>query len=372
MFQEITQRCYRLPWKKDNNPNGWIEPTTYCQLKCPGCYRGIDQENHEAVHEDLEVMKSQVDWLIANRNIQTLSIAGGEPLLYPHILELVDYAYSKNLRTMIYTNGIGLDRKKLRAFKESGAIQFLIHIDRYQNRTPNNTIKELIELRQQYCTLFRSEPGVHLGFIQPLTLKCLETLSELNHFFTVNRDVVNLIVYTLYREICWYHIKKPVIDTTVTMQDVFENLYNNGFIFPSSFLPGTQNKEEPAWLFSYSVGTKSKKLGFIRPEAYAFIQKRYYKKHKRYLFISKSNDVQVSGLFKLFFKKGIGRIILSLLFQPWLLFRSLHFQTYLIIRGPEKREIGWDLCEGCPDAMLYNGKPEPSCILEDIKKNREK
>jgi len=51
---------YRLPWSSKDNPNGWIEPTTFCQLKCPGCYRGLDKENPKYVHEDLEKMKKQI------------------------------------------------------------------------------------------------------------------------------------------------------------------------------------------------------------------------------------------------------------------------------------------------------------------------
>ncbi len=32
---EITT-LYRLPFTKNDNPNGWVEITTDCNLKCPG------------------------------------------------------------------------------------------------------------------------------------------------------------------------------------------------------------------------------------------------------------------------------------------------------------------------------------------------
>ena len=40
-----TNQMYRLPWSKEDNPSGWIEVTTFCQLKCPGCYRGLAEKN---------------------------------------------------------------------------------------------------------------------------------------------------------------------------------------------------------------------------------------------------------------------------------------------------------------------------------------
>ena len=46
------KNLYRLPWTKENNPTGWIEVTTFCQLKCPGCYRGLAEENPNRIHED--------------------------------------------------------------------------------------------------------------------------------------------------------------------------------------------------------------------------------------------------------------------------------------------------------------------------------
>ena len=53
---------------------------------------GEDKSSHKPVHIELVELKKQIDWFIEKRNIHTLSIAGGEPLLYPSILELVKYA----------------------------------------------------------------------------------------------------------------------------------------------------------------------------------------------------------------------------------------------------------------------------------------
>jgi len=366
MNNYMTSTWFRLPWTTFNNPNGWIEPTTFCQLKCPGCYRGCDKGNHHPVHIPLEEVLRQVDFLIEKRNIHTLSISGGDPLLYPDLLELVAYAHSQGLRTMIFTNGINLDEERLIELKIHGATQIIIHIDRFQGRTEFDSMNALNELRKQYCELFRRVGGVNLGFIQPLTIKCLEDIPLMNRFFSQNRDIINLVVYTLYREICWDKKQRPDIDTSITVGDVLIALEKDDFFEPASYLPGTINKSEPAWTFSYSVGEKKKILGFLDGQVYELLQSRYYRRNKRYFFISSSNRVGKWGLLKLSGYSSVRDIVMRGILS-FLFFSKLYFQTCLVIRGPQKSGKEWDLCDGCPDSMIYKGQFKPSCILEEVK-----
>lgn len=363
-MKEKGNTMYKLPWSEEDNPNGWIEPTTACQLKCPGCYRGVDKEDHKHIHRDIEDLKVEVDWMISNRNIQTMSVAGGEPLLYPDLSKLIKYASSKNLRVMIYTNGIGLDRDKLIELKNNGVTTFLIHIDKYQNRTKTDSLDEILELRNSYCRLFRELGGINLGFIQPLSVSCMNDLNKVQDFFRNNRDIISLVVYTLYREICWNHEQKPVIDTSLKINAVLARLKESGTFLPASQLPATSGKE-PAWVFSYSVGTARKIAGFLDAIVYELIQRRYYRKNGRFLFISRRNSIDTSGLIKLMRYRSVREIIKNLFIQKSL-FKKNYLQTILVIRGPISDGTSWDLCSGCPDAMLYKGKLVPSCILEDI------
>src|SRR3972149_9474852 len=106
------ENLYRLPWTTYNNPNGWIEPTTYCQLACPGCYRGLDQPSPPRIHENIEKLKKDIDTLVKIRKIETLSVAGGEPLLYPQLDKLIKYAHKRNLKVKIVTNGWALTKSR--------------------------------------------------------------------------------------------------------------------------------------------------------------------------------------------------------------------------------------------------------------------
>ena len=164
--QSINKKeLYELKWSIEDNPNGWIEPTTFCQLKCPGCYRGLAEKNPIRKHEDLQELKNQVDWFINNRNVQSISIAGGEPLLYPYIDKLISYISERNLKTKIYTNGLSLNEDKLRQLKNCGATEFIIHIDKFQRKSESEN--EMNKIREKYCELFRKVEEMNLGFIMP-------------------------------------------------------------------------------------------------------------------------------------------------------------------------------------------------------------
>ena len=128
------ENLYRLPWTKYNNPTGWIEPTTFCQLACPGCYRGLDQKNPKRVHVDVNKLKKEIDTLIKIRKIQTLAIAGGEPLTYPNLDEIVSYAHKKGLKVKLVSNGVALTKKRLLGLKKVGTNEIVIHLAPYQKR----------------------------------------------------------------------------------------------------------------------------------------------------------------------------------------------------------------------------------------------
>jgi MoaA/NifB/PqqE/SkfB family radical SAM enzyme len=74
---------YRLPWSMNDNPIAWIEVTDICNIHCEGCYR-----QYMTGHKTLEQLKEEVLFFKQWRNPDNFSIAGGEPLIHPHIVEL--------------------------------------------------------------------------------------------------------------------------------------------------------------------------------------------------------------------------------------------------------------------------------------------
>lgn len=89
------------------NPS--IDLTNACNLNCPYCYieeknseRKVRKPNELTIHETLRIIDD-----FANCGAKTINIVGaGEPTIDPHFEEVINYIYSKKLKTVLFTNGI--------------------------------------------------------------------------------------------------------------------------------------------------------------------------------------------------------------------------------------------------------------------------
>jgi organic radical activating enzyme len=355
------KKMYRLPWSKNDNPNGWLELTTYCQLNCPGCYRGLFNKNAKRFHEKLDELKKQVDFLIKTRNVQTISLSGGEPLLYPYLDDLVRYIASKRLRIKIYTNGIKLDEERLIKLRDLGVTEFIIHIDKNQKRKGYSSEGELNKLRRHYCNLFRRVERINLGFIMPISKDNYSEIDVLLNFYKSNSDIINLIVFTCYNG----QINDQDPNKKISIEDISKKINEVYHCNPTAYLGKIHTKEKISWLFFFPLIHNSKAIGEIGKDVYEKVQSRYHKKHGRYFITIKGNKLKPIHLFGLFDLSKALQLFFKSIFNP------VRNQVILIIDSPEKNEFGWELCESCPDAMVYENKLVPSCLLERIKKGEK-
>jgi len=86
-----------------------VEITNRCDLACPVCLVAAPRDGDMSVEDFRRVL----DRLIATeRQVDILTLSGGEPLLHPQILDIVDAAASRPeiIRVSISTNGLALLR----------------------------------------------------------------------------------------------------------------------------------------------------------------------------------------------------------------------------------------------------------------------
>jgi MoaA/NifB/PqqE/SkfB family radical SAM enzyme len=87
----------------------YLEVTHRCNLRCICCYTGAGSEKPDAL--TLAEQKSVVRQAQL-MGARTVSLSGsGEPMLYGHIRELIDYIRWLGMRVTIFTNGTTLDRE---------------------------------------------------------------------------------------------------------------------------------------------------------------------------------------------------------------------------------------------------------------------
>lgn len=271
-------KSYHLPWTEFDNPNGWIEPLNTCNIVCPGCYRGADTENQSAEFIELDELKKQIDWFKQHRNIHTISIAGGEPTLYPYLKDLIAYATKLNIRTMLFTNGLILTREYATELAKHGLNQVVVHVDRFQTR-PDMTDSTAIELRQKFVARLKDIPNLQLGFIQPISADCETELANLIDFSKKNFSAINLMVFTVYRNICETSKCIPEIANSITIHDLFNTIRKYSNAIPAAYLTSEGDSKTPTWLFTQQLGVDGAIFGSVPSSVYKYAHKRYRQKN---------------------------------------------------------------------------------------------
>jgi len=356
-----TSSLYKLPWTNDSNPNGWIEPTTYCQLKCPLCYRGVDLEGFKPSHTDVDVVKREIDDLIKLRGVRTITIAGGEPLMFPHLDEIIDYIRARNVDVMIVTNGGLVNERMLRRLKKRDVARVVIHIDKFQGRKGIKTEEDANRMRLELCELFRKVGGVSLGFALPIGLENLDDLEVLIPFFKENADVIDLVnLNRLEASMTGRSLDSERLDETALFERV-SKLYGLDYC---AYLGKTQSGEI-SWLFAQAVFSGTELIGSLDKQAFRFFHENNYR--------GQSGTRATAGA------NMTSRLMLYAPFNQSLRKMAFRFlglngkrgkiglQLILLINTPKKKNGEWDTCKGCPDAMMYEGRLIPSCLLERVK-----
>ena len=88
-----------------------LELTGQCNLRCPACYAG----SPNGPHRSFESLCGDLERFLADRGpFDVLQLSGGEPLLHPDLLPIIDHCRTLPIKgLMINTNGLELLRRKV-------------------------------------------------------------------------------------------------------------------------------------------------------------------------------------------------------------------------------------------------------------------
>jgi hopanoid biosynthesis associated radical SAM protein HpnH len=106
-----------------------VEPLFACNLSCPGC--GKIQQPTEILRRRLSV--DDVVSAVEECGAPMVSIAGGEPLLHPDIVAMVEELVRRKVYVYLCTNAVLLKRR-IDRFTPSRYFSFVIHIDGLRER----------------------------------------------------------------------------------------------------------------------------------------------------------------------------------------------------------------------------------------------
>jgi hypothetical protein len=384
------ETLYRLPWNLADNAISWLEPTSECNLYCDGCYR----ENRKSSHKSLSETKRELEVFKKNRKTDSISIAGGEPLCHPQIIEIVRMIKDMGWKPVVNTNGSLLTKELLIELKKAGLWGFTIHVDSGQKRPHWNGKNEieLNELRQELADLIASVKGISCSFNATVYPETMEYIPELVKWGQENIDKVHVMVFILYRMATlgkgfeFYVGKKQVhFDDMMystndnnrrtdikspELVDEIRKIYP-GFM-PCAFLNGTIYSDSYKWLLTGRMGNRHEIFGYVGPKFMEIVQTFKHLFTDAYLAYS-TPGMQRKGRMYLplaIFDKGLRNIYKNYLKtfgkKPWSFFSRMYYQSIMIIQPADVQQNGEiNMCDGCPDITVWNDKLVWSCRMEE-------
>lgn len=387
------KQLFRLPWTLPDNAISWLEPTSACNLACDGCYR----ENVKDSHKTMEEVKRELDVFQRLRKSDCISIAGGDPLLYPNIVELVAEIKARGIKPIINTNGKALTRELLHELKLAGVYGFTFHVDSKQGRPGEWKGKnelELNDLRLQYAQMLADEGGIACSFNSTVYDDTLQYVPGMIEWAHKHIDIVHTMVFIAFRHVVpempfdWYaggqkvdwqkimyhsDEKRKVDIKSTDMLKIAREKFPE--FTPAAYLNGTEQPDSFKWLLTNRIGNNHKIFGYFGPKMLELVMFFYHFTQGTYLSYAapKTTKLGRSTLFFLWpldkgvrnsFKKYLGYVLRN----PLRLFKKAHMQSILFIQPVDFDKWGnQNMCDGCPDITVHEDRLVWSCRLEEPK-----
>lgn len=387
------QDLYRLPWSLPDNGISWLEPTSVCNLACDGCYRQQEQGAHKSMAE----LMAELDLFQRLRRSDCMSVAGGDPLVYPQIVELVAEIRRRGYKPILNTNGKALSMELLRELKRAGVFGFTFHVDSRQGRGgiwKDKDELQLNELRLSYAQMLAEVGGISCSFNSTVYADNIQHVPGMIDWAQQHIDIVHTMVFICFRHVIpdmpfdwyaggkkidwdslWYHSDEHR-EIEIKSTDVLQKIRESAPDFqPAAYLNGTDQADSFKWLYTARIGDRDSIYGYLGPRTVELVSSLYHLVRGRYMSYIAPAAARMGKPAMLLWpldpevRHAAVRYLRGLVRSPRRLLRPAHIQTIMFIQPIDfLPDGGLNMCDGCPDITPYQGKLVWSCRLEEPKK----
>jgi hypothetical protein len=348
-------------------PHAVIESNYTCNRRCVLCYN----QSREIV-KPLEQIQSEVDQAMRKRNLETISILGGEPTLHPDLPAIVRYVKGKNVYCQLLTNGIVLFRdardRLLNRLVEAGIDRIVLHVDCGQGIAQE-------EMDAVCMTLFRKfeERGVCFALSSTLYHENVDGISSLMRRYASFRYFDGILATLARPNEEMIHPVPPAFSRPA-MQDVDGSIREGLAVRPSSYIPSSLDDEEIRWLmYLYYINARTGVTFPLSPALVRLMRRAYRVVEGRNMFAATTRLSRFTAVF-------LAISLLECLLRPltfWKIlrlvshsrtFRDLRFHSIVLqsVPGFNPEQDCVEICYHCPDATIRNGRLAPVCLADSM------
>jgi MoaA/NifB/PqqE/SkfB family radical SAM enzyme len=361
--------------------------TDHCDITCEGCYR-----NQIQGHRPLDEIKTDILQVREMTNCDYITVAGGEPLTYPQLPEVIDFIRASRMKSAIFTNGVKLDRAYALELKKAGLTKFHFHVDSRQERPgwAGSSESELNGLRQHFADLLWELKGIQCGFNTTIYRSTLQQIPGIVGWALDNLHKVSHISFIAFRTTpiserhCYYvngdpvdpsllyHRTDDLSEINITTEEMYRVVREQ---FPHleacCYLNGSSSYETYKFLIISNIGTRNACYGNMGRKSIEIAQVFYHLLHGRYFAFLKSPKIGM----KVFLlspvdrqiRKSFGHFLRELLKNPARLLERVYVQSIHFQQPNEFLNGRPNLCDDCVNMMVYKGKLINSCQLDEYR-----
>jgi organic radical activating enzyme len=350
-----------LKYSIADGPHATIEPNRTCNIRCQHCYN-LDRDGIKP----FEAVKAEIDTAARKRNLQVITILGGEPTLHPKLDQIISYIKSKNILCHVLTNGLRLlddpEGRYMDGLIRAGMDKILVHIDSGQSHIH----PDVEEARRTLCSKLEKRK-IPFSLAITITNEDQGALAELVKRYSKYRYFDGILA-VVARDPLPPKIQK------VELSDEYRSLTQNLKIEPSSYVPSNLSDKEVTWLvYTYFINPLTGETFPISP----LFDRLYRRAHK---LASGRHAFVISPKPSFYEMVSAGVCLADAVVHPrkWPAFRRFLRSSSLLRAGrfhyiaiqmpPEYDDQLHKLrfCYGCPDATIRNSMLTPVCIADLI------
>jgi len=319
--------------------------------------------------KSLSQVLDEIDLAIAKRNLDAVSLLGGEPTLHPDIVRIVQYVKSKGLLCLLLTNGVRFlrngDVELLDALVRAGVDRFLVHIDQGQKHVHGD-----IDRARHAMFDMLDQRRVFYGLSVTLYPAEEDTLPVIMHAYA-RRPYFDGVLCTLAFEVEHaFDEDDRERERRTSMAKVYRSITEGLHIEPAAYLPSSTDDDEVCWLmYFYYLNVETGATFELSPEINRGFKALFRKIKGHHLFAETMRSewipasLAATAAAELALHPGRASALARLL-QGSHRASALRFHYIVVQQAPLfDREHGRvQICWQCPDATIRNGKLTPVCI----------
>ncbi len=368
-----------LPWDKKSVPHCVLEINQQCNLSCRACYR-----EKTGGSKSVAAIMADLDTIERHQQVQTVSVAGGEPTLHPDLVEIVAAIHGRGHSVSLVTNGLLLTDQLLSRLKLAGLDIVMIHVDEGQQRPDlpaGPTVADINSLRREIARRVAAH-GIDAGLCVTIyrehfenlkeLFECMLATPEINFLFATHAVEIDDIVANsgIGSGTVRPHIYRSAPSRNSDVIAFFEKHFR---LKPYACIPPRCSDESELPCISYFVpvvhGRSDNRIINVASGAAELFLIRLSRLLKgRYLYYCKNrwlmNAIQlvVNGIANGCLPEHAGALLRSL--RPG---ARLHSKRLVFENAPVVMPDGTvNCCDFCPNSTARNGRVIPVCLADHL------